>query len=63
MHYLVKKYQEVLATKGLVEQSDQCIGRTIPEEVKQAVFSFYNDEYTRAMPGKKDFVSEKYRHS
>ena len=42
-----------MTTKGFVELPDQRIGHTIPE----AVFYFYNDKYTRAMPRKKDFVS------
>ena len=38
------------------------VGKSLKPEAKQAVLDFYeNDEYSRQMPGKKDYVSVSFK--
>ena len=56
--YLVCKSRKLAETKGILESPDSKKGKTISEEVRQSVLLFYeDDEYSRLMPGTKDYVS------
>ena len=56
--YLVRQARKLALEKGILELPDQKRGKAVTEEVKNYVTSFYtDDEFSRQMPGKKDFVS------
>ena len=56
--YIVREARKVKESKGILELPDVKKGRKLSEEVKQDVLLFYeDDEYSRLMPGTKDYVS------
>ena len=56
--YIVRQARKLASEKGILELPDQKRGKAVTEEVKNYVTSFYSDdEFSRQMPGKKDFVS------
>ena len=56
--YLVRAARSLKEAKGILADPDPKIGKRIAEYGEEAVRLFYeDDEYSRAMPGKKDFVS------
>ena len=58
--YLVQKSRAVFGEKGILGMPDQYHGHGLSDDVKNIVKLFYQqDEYSRTMPGKKDFVSIK----
>lgn len=59
-NYMVKKSRDVRKEKGILGQCDKNKGKVLSEDIRQAVSDFYeDDDYSRIMPGKKDFVSVK----
>ena len=57
--YLVRESRNLAKTKGILECPDRKKGgNAITEEVRQSVLLFFeDDEYSRLMPGTKDYVS------
>ena len=56
--YTVKQDRELLSLNGILTKPSPKSGKTIADEVVDAVKQFFcNDNYSRLMPGKKDFVS------
>ena len=56
--YAVRTARNLKKERGILSIPDARKGRTITEDTKAAILSFYqDDEYTRLMPGKKDSVS------
>ena len=49
---------EILQRKGILAQPSQKKGKTMAQETTDLVHTFYeDDEYSRQLPGKKDYVS------
>jgi len=58
--HLVRKSRELKNTEGILASPASKRGKKLDASLVQAVKDFYcNDEYSRACPGKKDFVSVK----
>eukprot|EP00795_Rhopilema_esculentum_P017865 gene17865-biopygen566 len=56
--YMVKKARSVCSAKGVLGLPERKRGKTLPAETAQLIENFYcNDENSRQMPGKKDYVS------
>jgi len=56
--YKVKQARRLLKEKGVLGETEAKQGRTLSKEVEDHVTEFYNsDEYTRLLPGAKDYVS------
>ena len=56
--YMVKKARSVCSAKGILGLPERKRGKTLPAETAQLIENFYcNDENSRQMPGKKDYVS------
>ena len=56
--YLVKRARDLKNHKGILASPERKKGKMLPNEVVQIVKLFYeDDEVSRLMPGKKDFVS------
>ena len=56
--YKVKQARRLLKEKGILSEFEAKQGRTLSQEVEHRVTEFYNsDEYTRLLPGAKDYVS------
>ena len=56
--YTVKQDRELLSLNGILTKPSPKSGKTIADEVVDAVKQFFcNDNYSRLMRGKKDFVS------
>ena len=56
--YMVRKAQKLASNKGILEIPDPKRGKTLSPEIEESVLQFYEDgEYSRLMPGAKDFVS------
>ena len=50
--------RKILNEKGILGIPESKKGRELPQDVLATVKNFYcSDEYSRMMPGKKDFVS------
>ena len=59
-NFMARKVKQLVKEKGVLSSPDSCPGRHVSQETFDNVVSFYeNDEYSRCMPGKKDFVSVK----
>lgn len=57
---MVREASEILNTKGICSLPDPKQGRKLPNETVLLVRNFYeDDEYSRLMPGTKDYVSIK----
>ena len=56
--YLVRTARKLASEKGILSLPDPKMGRGISQVSRDLVLQFYHDEeYTREMPGQKDFVS------
>ena len=56
--YMVRASRKLFREKGILSTPESKKGNTISKEVIDLVTEFYcNDEFSRMMPGKKDFVS------
>ena len=56
--YMVRTSRKLFREKGILSTPESKKGNTISKEVIDLVTEFYcNDEFSRMMPGKKDFVS------
>lgn len=56
--YLVRTARALKKEKGILAEPDPQKGKSLSKEVEDVVKLFYeDDEYSRIMPGKKDFVS------
>jgi len=56
--YLVRNARTLVKEKGILAVSEPKRGKSLPSETLSAVKKFYHDEeYSRQLPGKKDFVS------
>lgn len=54
----MKESRKIFKDKGILEDPIKKTGKGVPENVKDLVEEFYNnEEYSRIMPGKKDCVS------
>lgn len=57
-NYLVRKMKRVVEKRGILPSTDMKAGKTLSRECVGKVKDFYeDDEISRVMPGKKDFVS------
>ena len=55
---MVRQARKLAKEKGILELPEQKKGKVLSEETSRCVIDFYcDDEYSRLMPGKKDFVS------
>jgi hypothetical protein len=55
---MVRRAKELVRQKGILSRPDMCHGHPLSSETSELVHSFYeNDDVSRMMPGKKDFVS------
>ncbi len=55
---MIRKSKKLVAEKGILSSPNVKCGRRLPSETETLVIDFYmNDEFSRLMPGKKDFVS------
>ena len=58
---MARKVKQLVKEKGVLSCPDPHPGRHVSQEIFDNVVSSYeNDEYSRCMPGKKDFVSVKF---
>ena len=58
IQYLVRNARTLVKEKGILAVSEPKKGKSLPSETLSAVKMFYHDEeYSRQLPGKKDFVS------
>ena len=56
--YIIRQARKLASEKGILELPSQKQGKIISDEIQNYLRSFYNDdEFSRQMPGKKDFVS------
>jgi hypothetical protein len=56
--YMVRQARKLAKEQGILELPEQKKGKVLSEETSRCVIDFYcDDEYSRLMPGKKDFVS------
>ena len=59
-NYMAQKSKDLVKEKGVLSPPGPKCGPSLPQETVDIVSSFYeNDEISRVMPGKKDFVSVK----
>ena len=57
-NYMIRCSRKILNEKGILSISESKKGRELSQDVLATVKNFYcSDEYSRMMPGKKDFVS------
>ena len=57
---MARKVKQLVKEKSVLSSPDPRPGQQVSQETFDNVVSFYeNDEYSRCMPGKKDFVSVK----
>jgi len=55
---MIRRAKELVRQKGILSTPDLCHGHPLSSETSELVRSFYeNDDVSRMMPGKKDFVS------
>ena len=56
--YLIRSARELKQRKGILAQASQKKGKAMAQETIDLVHAFYqDDEYSRQLPGKKDYVS------
>ncbi len=56
--YIVREARALVEERGIIALPDQKKGSTLSDEVIQSVLAFYeDDEFSRMMPGGKDYVS------
>ena len=56
--YMVRRAKELVRQKGILSTPDLCHGHPLSSATTELVHSFYNnDDVSRMMPGKKDFIS------
>ena len=56
--YMAKKAKKLAVEKGIMELPDKKMGKSFSKETENLVLEFFcDDEFSRQMPGKKDFVS------
>lgn len=56
--YMVRKARKLAKEKGIMALPDPQHGNFLPKEVEESVKHFYeDDEYSRLLPGSKDYVS------
>ena len=56
--YQVREAHKLAAEKGILALPDPKRGRSLSQEIEDSVKLFYeDDEYSRLMPGTKDYVS------
>ena len=56
--YMVRQARKLAAEKGILEMPEPKKGKVLSNKTKRCVVDFYcDDEYSRIMAGKKDFVS------
>ena len=57
-NFMARKAKQLVREKGVFSSPDPRPGRQVSQETFDKVIGFYeNDEHSRSMPGKKDFVS------
>ena len=57
-NFMARKVKQLVKEKGVLSSPDPRPGRHVSKETSDNVVKFYeNDEHSRCMPGKKDFVS------
>jgi hypothetical protein len=57
---MVVESRKLLQEKGILESPEAKKGRSLPNDTLELVKSIYcDDEYSRQMPGKKDYVCVK----
>lgn len=57
--YMAKQAKELVKEKGILSTPNARLGQGLSDTVKQLVLMFFdNDDYSRAMPGINDYVSE-----
>lgn len=62
-NFMARKAKQLVREKGVLSSPDPRPVRQISQETLDNVVSFYeNDEHSRCMPGKKDFVSVQSTH-
>ena len=55
--YMLRQARKLANEKGILELAEPKKGKVLSEETSRCVIDFYcDDEYSRLMPGKKDFV-------
>ena len=54
---MARKAKELVKKKGILSSPDPKPGRTLPQPTVDLVISFYENEISRIMPGRKDFVT------
>ena len=55
---MVREARKLVNNKGVLEIPDPQKGKSLSSEIEESVLQFYeDDEYSRMMPGAKDFVS------
>ena len=58
--YQATEAKKLKKQKGILAERSPRVGRQLPKEIEEKVIAFYHeDEYSRIMPGKKDFKSVK----
>ena len=56
--YLVRTVRELKKVEGILAKPVPKKGKQLPQETLDLVLNFYeDDEFSRQMPGKKDYVS------
>ena len=56
--YMITESKKLLQEKGILASPEPKKGRSLPKDIVELVENFYcDDEYSRQMPGKKDYVS------
>ena len=62
-NFMARKAKQLVKDKGVLSSPDPRPGRHVSQETFDNVVGFYeNDEHSRCMPGKKDFVSVQSAH-
>ena len=56
--YMIREARKLVQTRGIMELPEEKHGKNISNETEELVRNFYcDDEFSRQMPGKKDFLS------
>ena len=55
--YMVRRAKELVRQKGILSTPDLCHGHPLSSATTELVHSFYNNDVSRMMPGKKYFIS------
>ena len=57
--HFVPKAHKLCLERGILAEPDPKRGKSLPAYIAQLGEAFYQDEYTRPMPGRKDYISIK----